>query len=68
MRCKAMFTNEQLQALIRQEVISEQYPYSTKDEHELKNYFKAILAELERANIRCKVEKDYFGSGDASYI
>lgn len=63
-----MFTNEQLQALIRQEVISEAYPYSTKDEHELKNYLKAILGELRRAKIHCKVEADHFGSGYASYI
>ena len=68
MRCKALFTNEQLQALIRQEVISEQYPYSTRDEQELKNYLKAILDELERTKIRCKVATDHFGSGYASYI
>lgn len=63
-----MFTIEQLKAMIRQEIISEQYPYSTQDEQELKNYLKAILAELERANIRCNVERDHFGSGYASYI
>lgn len=63
-----MFTNEQLKAMIRQEVISEQYPYSEQDDQALKNYLKAILAELERANIRCKVEPDHFGSGYASYM
>lgn len=63
-----MFTNEQLQAMIRQEVVSEQYPYSTQDEQELKNYLKSILAELERAQIHCKVEREHFGSGYASYM
>ena len=63
-----MFTNEQLQAMIRQEIVSEQYPYSTKDEQELKNYLKSMLAELERMKIRCNVEDDHFGSGYASYM
>ena len=63
-----MFTNEQLQALIRQEVISEQYPYWPKDEQALKSYLKVILAELRREKIQCKVEADHFGSGYASYI
>lgn len=67
MRCVAVFTNEQLKAMIRQEIISEQYPYSAQDEKELKNYLKAILADLGRANIRCNVERDHFGSGYASY-
>lgn len=63
-----MFTNEQLKAMIRQEVISEQYPYSEQDDRVLKNYLKAILAELTQMNIRYKVEPDHFGSGYASYI
>lgn len=54
--------------MIRQEIISEQYPYSAQDEKELKNYLKAILADLGRANIRCNVERDHFGSGYASYL
>lgn len=68
MRCGAVFTNEQLQAMIRQEIVSQQYPYSTQDEQELKNYLKSILAELERTRIHCKVEREHFGSGYASYI
>lgn len=63
-----MFTNEQLQALIRREVIGELYPYSTKDQDELKNYLKPMLAELKRKKIHCLVESDHFGSGYASYI
>ena len=63
-----MFSNEQLMAMIRQEVISDVYPYSMGNEHELKNYLKAIFAELKRSNIHCKVEIDHFGSGYASYI
>lgn len=63
-----MFSNEQLQAMIRQEVISDMYPYSAGNEQDLKNYLKAILAELKRSNIHCKVEIDHFGSGYASYI
>lgn len=65
---KVLFTNDQLEAMIRQEIISDMYPYSTGDEQALKNYLKAILAELKRSNIHCKVEIDHFGSGYASYI
>ena len=63
-----MFSNEQLQAMIRREKISEQYPYSEKDDEVLVNYLKPLLAELTRAKIRYTIESNHFGSGYASYI
>lgn len=63
-----MFTNEQLQAMIRREKISEQYPYSEKDDEVLIHYLKPLLAEMSRAKIRYTMESDHFGSGYASYI
>ena len=63
-----MFTNEQLKTMIRQEIISEQYPYSEQDDRVLKNYLKAVLAELAQMKIRYKLEPDHYGSGYASYI
>lgn len=63
-----MFTVEALQAMIRQEFISEQYPYSEQDDRELYRYVKPLIAELERGGIRCKVGEDHFDSGYASYI
>ena len=63
-----MFTNEQLQAMIRREKISEQYPYSECDDELLIDYLKPLLAELSRAKIRYTMESNHFGSGYASYI
>lgn len=63
-----MFTNEQLQAMIRREIISDQYPYSENDDDVLLNYLKPLLAELSRAKIRYTMESNHFGSGYASYI
>ena len=63
-----MFTNEQLQAMIRKERISEQYPYSENDDEVLVDYLKPLLVELTRLKIRYRMESDHFGSGYASYI
>lgn len=63
-----MFSNEQLHHMVQQHIISEQYPYSEKDDRTLHHYLKPLLAELSRATIRYVVERDHFGSGYASYI
>ena len=63
-----MFTNEQLQAMIRREKVSEQYPYSEQDDEVLIDYLKPLLAEMKRAKIRYTMESSHFGSGYASYI
>lgn len=63
-----MFSNDELNAMIQQKVISEQYPYSEKNDEVLLNYLKPLLAEMKRANIHYIVESDHFGSGYASYI
>ena len=44
-----MFTNEQLQAMIRREKISVQYPYSEQDDDVLLDYLKPLLADMTRA-------------------
>lgn len=53
-----MFTDEQLQAMIRKEKISEQYPYSENDDEVLLDYLKPLLAELSRAKIRYTMESN----------
>lgn len=63
-----MFSNGQLKAMIRLQVISDQYPYSEQDDEELKNYLKALQAEIKREKWQCEVESDHFGSGYASYM
>lgn len=63
-----MFSNEELKALIRGEMIGEVYPYSNKNEIEVTNYLKAIAAELKRDNIKLYEEPAHFGSGYASYV
>lgn len=63
-----MFSNEELKALIRGEMIGEVYPYSSKNEIEVSNYLKAIAAELKREKIKLYEEPAHFGSGYASYV
>ncbi|MER1998216.1 MAG: hypothetical protein ABS882_00460 [Lysinibacillus sp.] len=63
-----MFSNDELKAMIEGQVISDQYPYSEQSEEALKNYLKALQAELKREKLQCEVEADHFGSGYASYM
>ena len=62
-----MFSNDDLQALIRGEMIGDNYPYSSNNDIEVQNYLKQLLAELKRNGISCEVEPDHHGSGYASY-
>ena len=63
-----MFSNNQLQAMIRGERIGDVFPYADGSERDLNNYLKQIAAELERMKISCENEPQHFGSGYASYI
>ena len=54
--------------MIQGEVISDQYPYSEQNDEALKNYLKALQAELKREKLQCEIEADHFGSGYASYL
>lgn len=63
-----MFSNDELKAMIQGKVISNQYPYSELDDEVLKNYVKALHAELKREKLQCEVETDHFGNGYASYM
>ena len=62
-----MFSNDDLKALIRGEMIGDIYPYSSQNDIEVQNYLKQLLAELKRSGISCEVELDHHGSGYASY-
>lgn len=62
-----MFTNDQLQAMIRGEIIGDIYPYSSRDAEEITNYLKQIKAELARNKMHLIEEEKHFGSGYASY-
>ena len=62
-----MFTNDELKALIRKEMIGDIYPYLEKNDEAVQNFIKQLIAELNRNNILCKLESEHFGSGYASY-
>ena len=63
-----MFTNEELQKLLRREMLSGAYPYEAEDEQAVIAYLNRIEAELKREKIRVHAESLHFGSGYASYI
>lgn len=63
-----MFTNDELKAMIRKELISDQYPYPEDDDDLLEQSLQPLLDDMARANIRYRVSSDHFGSGYASYI
>lgn len=63
-----MFSIDELKSLINGEMISEIYPYSSRNELEVAHYLKRMAAELKREKIQVIEEPAHFGSGYASYV
>lgn len=63
-----MFTNEELQKLLRREMLSGAYPYEAGNEQAVIDYLERVAAELKRDHIRVHANSRHFGSGYASYV
>lgn len=64
-----MFSKEQLQALIDGEIVGNEFPYDTKNEHEVEAHIRRLFYRINRIpNIVCEAEWNHFGSGYASFV
>src|SRR5690625_55724 len=64
-----MYSNEQLQAVIKGEIIGKSYPYDTHNVEEIETYIKQLYYRIKRIpNIICEAEFDHYGSGYASFV
>ncbi len=64
-----MFTNEQLKALIRGEMVGEHYPFCTNNDEEVEAHIKRLYYGISRIpGITCEAVWDNFGSGYASFV
>lgn len=64
-----MFSNEQLQDLIKGKVVGNKFPYDTKNEQEIEAYIRQLFHRINRIpNLVCEAEWNHFGSGYASFI
>lgn len=64
-----MFSNEQLQALIKGEIVGDTYPYNTNNEQEIEAHIRQLFYKINRIpNLVCEAEWNHFGSGYASFV
>ncbi|WP_026673729.1 hypothetical protein [Alkalihalobacterium bogoriense] len=64
-----MFSNEQLQALIKGEIVGDTYPYDTNNEQEIEAHIRQLFYTINRIpNLVCEAEWNHFGSGYASFV
>ena len=62
-------TANEIASLLRQEPITDEWPWNTKDETTIHRNIKDIVAEIRRKNrLLDKTEFGHYGSGYASYI
>lgn len=64
-----MFSNEQLQELIKGNIVGNTFPYDTKNEAEIEAHMKRLYYRMKRIpNVICEADWDHFGSGYASFV
>lgn len=64
-----IYTHEELQTLIKGEIIGDTFPYDKKNESEIESYLKQLYYRIKRIpNLICQAEFDHFGSGYASFV
>lgn len=64
-----MFSNDDLQQLIAGRIISDQFPYDTRDEKEVSAHINRLFHRICRIpNVVCEAEWNHFGSGYASFV
>lgn len=64
-----ILTETQIDQLLHQEAITEEWPWSTNDEQVIDRNVKDIVAEIcRRARLKDKTEYGHYGSGYASYV
>lgn len=64
-----MYSNEELQKIIRYESIGDLFPYEGGNDSDIENYIKSVVADLNRStNIIAEADYDMYGSGYASYV
>lgn len=64
-----LLTDTQIDALLRQQPISNEWPWSTNDERVIDKNIKDIVAEVRcKARVKDKTEFGHYGSGYASFV
>ena len=64
-----LLTPSDIESLLRQEPISDEWPWNTKDEAIIHGNIKDIIAEISRKNrLLDKTDFGHYGSGYASYV
>lgn len=64
-----LLTNTQIEQLLNQEVITEEWPWSTNNEKVINKNIKDIVAEIcLAARLEDKTEYNHYGSGYASFV
>jgi len=64
-----MFSAQQINSLLHQQALSEEYPWSANDPRVVEVFYKAVCAELtRRTDTSSKIEWNHYGSGYASYV
>ncbi|MCG7337519.1 hypothetical protein MHZ95_19860 [Sporosarcina sp. ACRSM] len=64
-----MFSNEQLQDLIRGRIVGNRFPYVANNEQEIEAHIQRLFYRINRIpNLVCEAEWNHFGSGYASFV
>ncbi|MDQ0230154.1 hypothetical protein [Metabacillus malikii] len=64
-----MFTNDQLKAMIKGQIIGNNYPYNSNNEQEIEAHIRRLFYRISRIpNVVCEAVWNHFGSGYASFI
>ncbi len=64
-----LLSPDQIERLLSQQAISEQYPWATGDEKAIEGYLKGVCAAVSRVTrADSRIEWDHYGSGYASFV
>ncbi len=64
-----MLTETQIQLLLHQKSISDEWPWGTNDQREIDKHIQSIVAEVcRKLQLEEKTVYDHYGSGYASYV
>ncbi|GAF65441.1 putative isomerase [Bacillus sp. TS-2] len=64
-----IFTNDQLQKMIKGQPVGESYPYNQDDEGLIENFIKRIYYQLKKSRVfHYEADFEHFGSGYASFV
>ena len=64
-----MLTNQEIESLLREEPITDEWPWRTKDEMVIENHWEKVVLEIcQKLEMDHKSEFTHYGSGYASYV